>query len=445
MKTTRKILALVMVMAMVLAMAVTASAAGTPTGTITIQNQQSGSKYNVYRMFDWVETATPGIYWYQINDEWKDFNKVGENQEFYFELDDNGFLIAPKESDSIIAEKANIYAATVDKTYENVGASITNAPYGYYLLVSTLDENKNVAMGTLNSEAGLILREKNTVGGLPTINKTIKNETQEFKVGDTIYYKIEIACKEGDKAYTIHDAMKGSTFNDDVVVTIAGMDTSKYKVILTEDDLNDDCTFHVTIALNDGTPSFQAYQQITITYSATVNESAATEGLSNNASFDGTGGSTVEDEKATYTVKKVIAGTDTVLQGAEFKLHEVDGTNYIPVPVVAVDLDGTPGVDYYRPAANGETGVAIVAGEATIKMLEKDKTYAVEETKAPVGYKAVNGYISATEKAFVVENEALDALPETGGVGTTMFYIIGTALVLGAATLLVTKKRMAAN
>ena len=37
----------------------------------------------------------------------------------------------------------------------------------------------------------------------------------------------------------------------------------------------------------------------------------------------------------------------------------------------------------------------------------------------------------------------LTELPSTGGVGTTMFYIIGTALVLGAVVLLVTKKRMA--
>lgn len=442
MKTTRKIMALVMVMAIVFAMAVAASAEP-PTGTIKINNQQTGNTYDVYRMFDWVETATPGIYWYRINADWVGFNTTAET---YFDLDDNGFLIALKKSESEVAKNANTYAATVDKTYENVGASITDAPYGYYLLVSTLDGNKNVAMGTLNSEAGLILREKNTVGGLPTINKTIENETQEFKVGDTIDYKIEIACKEGDKAYTIHDTMKGSTFNDDMVVAIAGMDTSKCNVILTEDNLNDDCTFHVTIALKDGTPSFQAYQQITITYSATVNESAATEGLSNNASFDGTGGSIVEDEKATYTVKKVIKGqTDKVLQGAEFQLYEVNGDTYTEVGVVAIDSNSDHVVDYYRPAGTNETGVAIVAGEATIKMLENDKTYALKETKAPVGYKAVNGYISATEKAFVVENEALDALPETGGVGTTMFYIIGTALVLGAATLLVTKKRMAAK
>ncbi len=36
-------------------------------------------------------------------------------------------------------------------------------------------------------------------------------------------------------------------------------------------------------------------------------------------------------------------------------------------------------------------------------------------------------------------------LPETGGIGTTVLYIVGGILVLGAVVLLVTKKRMASN
>ena len=41
-----------------------------------------------------------------------------------------------------------------------------------------------------------------------------------------------------------------------------------------------------------------------------------------------------------------------------------------------------------------------------------------------------------------IENKAGVELPETGGIGTTMFYIFGAVMVLGAAVLLVTKKRM---
>lgn len=41
-----------------------------------------------------------------------------------------------------------------------------------------------------------------------------------------------------------------------------------------------------------------------------------------------------------------------------------------------------------------------------------------------------------------VENRSGSTLPSTGGVGTTMFYVIGSVLVLAAVVLLVTKKRM---
>ena len=41
-----------------------------------------------------------------------------------------------------------------------------------------------------------------------------------------------------------------------------------------------------------------------------------------------------------------------------------------------------------------------------------------------------------------VVNNAGTVLPSTGGIGTTIFYTMGTMLVLGAAVLLITKKRM---
>ena len=48
--------------------------------------------------------------------------------------------------------------------------------------------------------------------------------------------------------------------------------------------------------------------------------------------------------------------------------------------------------------------------------------------------------IAAT--AVVVVNKAGTELPSTGGMGTTVFYVLGAVLVLGAVVLLVTKKRM---
>ena len=43
---------------------------------------------------------------------------------------------------------------------------------------------------------------------------------------------------------------------------------------------------------------------------------------------------------------------------------------------------------------------------------------------------------------FDIANKSGATLPETGGIGTTLFYVIGGLLVVGAGVLLVTKKRM---
>ena len=85
-------------------------------------------------------------------------------------------------------------------------------------------------------------------------------------------------------------------------------------------------------------------------------------------------------------------------------------------------------------------------------------TYYLKETEAPAGYNKLdtvvkvvidhNGKINATEDQpagatqIEVENKSGSELPETGGMGTTNFYVLGSILVLGAAVLLITKKRM---
>lgn len=102
-------------------------------------------------------------------------------------------------------------------------------------------------------------------------------------------------------------------------------------------------------------------------------------------------------------------------------------------------------------------------GTFTISGLDAG-TYYLEEIKAPAGYNMLKEPIEIVITASIdqttgvgtatvtynrtstgdvkVENQTGTELPSTGGIGTTIFYIVGSLLAVGAVILLVTKKRM---
>ena len=77
-------------------------------------------------------------------------------------------------------------------------------------------------------------------------------------------------------------------------------------------------------------------------------------------------------------------------------------------------------------------------------------TYFLVETKAPAGYNALEEAVSVTVVSGEMETSSLveignargDILPVTGGIGTGIFLVTGSMMMIGAAVLLVTKKRM---
>ena len=147
--------------------------------------------------------------------------------------------------------------------------------------------------------------------------------------------------------------------------------------------------------------------------------------------------------------------TETALAGAKFTLSKnADGSN--PIALVS------KGNNVYRVAKTGETGTVTEittddTGKFTIKGLDAD-TYYLTETAAPAGYNKLagpvtivigeNGVVNGTTEAsqgvdeVKVLNQSGTELPSTGGIGTTIFYVVGGILVVGAVVLLVTKKRM---
>lgn len=119
----------------------------------------------------------------------------------------------------------------------------------------------------------------------------------------------------------------------------------------------------------------------------------------------------------------------------------------------------------------GETvTTTIEAGEISIHGLDDDTTYYLYEIKAPDGYNLkkdatqfkINADYDTTDTSkkptvtviiddagtqsddlkVSIENQSGTQLPSTGGMGTTIFYVLGSILLIGAGVLLVTKKKM---
>ena len=427
MKTMRKLFAMVLALTMVLAMATTANAVD-----ITINNAQDGATYDVYQLLTKVYNSDKSSFSYKATNAWKDFWAGESMKEYVVVYSDDVVSKTDKYDAAAVAQLAAAYAKDLTPDYEDVTTEITGAAEGYYLLTTP---NEGVAsLAPIDSDS-TTLRVKDKT--LPTIEKEMAELGTDYKVGDIGDFTITVTLDEGKDAYTIHDKMTGLELVGDITVA------APIRATATPSTTTDDgCSFHVSVSFPDDELS-KAYETITITYQAKVTEAGVDKIENQSWVNDGTP-DVVDEETESFNLKKTDASGNE-LAGAEFELYVANGDNKDLVPVVYIeDANG----DYYRPA-NGTTeaaaAVKITAGEATIKGLDSEKTYYLKETKAPDGYVMQDGYISVTfDTTVTVKNTKGEELPETGGMGTTLFYIVGGLMVAGAAILLVTKKRMGA-
>ena len=505
-KTIQKLMAALLAAAMVCAMAIPAfatdgdatAAAATGTGSITIENAVTNQTYKIYRILNLEYHADTNSYRYTANGAWKGFILRENNN---FKLDEETGAVTwintnPENNGTAIQQIANSAGKYAEYTPNNVqedgsakanGITLTfsNLPLGWYLVVSDLvDLDKGALCSIDTTDPTVEIREKNSNS---TLDKSILEGDQPLSVnnagiGDVVNFQLDIVVKDGQpKGYVVHDKMsEGLTFNSNSVSVsllrhsdgnASGNLTTGYTL---DTHPGDGCTFEVKF--DDGT--LEPNDAVTISYTATVNNKAviAGSGNTNEAYLQyNNNKTTVKHTTTTYVwgmgVRKFAnLGTgkeDIALADAEFRLYKKDGET----PKYAIFTETGTNTSIYKL-----TGWTTIEADATkvktpadgnIKFDGLDAgTYYLEETKAPVGYNKLTAPITVvisstlpttggtasytvtadgattTDYTVRVENKAGTELPSTGGIGTTIFYVVGGGLMVAAIVLLVTKKRM---
>ena len=263
-----------------------------------------------------------------------------------------------------------------------------------------------------------------------------------------------------------------------------------------------DISIDISKAITDG--KLQPGDKLYINYEAVLNEKAdiyqigrypntntAQLEYSNNPNGAGTG-KTPESKVNAWTFPAIISKVDgkdnaKTLEGAKFVLSRNPNLKVSDmkcdengVPTVTTDLIPlfAPGDQQTSTAAYDiATAEQVDAGAHITYVIELgsevlagfgEHAYYLYETKAPNGYNLLaepvkftfhtsatmdlmtdpawitlnDSAIKLTGMQFEIANNSGATLPETGGIGTTLFYVIGALLVVGAGVLLVTKKRM---
>lgn len=487
MKHAKKLVSLLLALVMILSMSVTAFAAG-ETGTITVENPVTDASYTAYKIFDVIYDEAKTAYSYTISgtSEWfdvvatKDANtgdvtskvtglkfEKAYSEDTYVVIKGDGFSAA----DFAKTLKANISGKTGNTlTISNGKATATGLPLGYYLVVGTKGAETEALANLTTTNHTVTIHDKND----NPFDKA--DDKASVEIGEVVNYVItgKVPDTTGFETYKyqITDKMStGLTFNNDVKVYINETEITENYTIKTGTNAGEN-DFILDIEVMNLTVG----AKIEVKYSATVNENAVATIEKNHATLvysndptDSKATTTREDEEDVYSAKIVIDkyvkdDNTKKLANAEFVLYkevtaegatEVTKLYYKYTAATQIEKAKVEWVNDIKDATHVVTDNGGVANFNGLK----DGTYYLEETKAPAGYNLLkapveviingaNATAADTSSLTVtkgVENNTGSLLPSTGGMGTTIFYVIGSILLIGAAVLLITKRRMNAE
>ena len=503
MKKSKVLLTLIMAAVMILTVVLPVFAADTY--TITINKEEAGHKYEAYQIFlgevstdeETGDLVLSSITWGSgVTEAGK--TALGNAQD----LADT--LKTTADAEAFAKEVAPYLTSTCSKATYNAtdkNYTISDLPAGYYLIK---DEDNSLA--DEEGYTAYILKvvgntEADPKDGETTFEKkvddkndsnTTENELEwhdsaDHDIGDAIEFKLSSTIAENYDEYetyylSFHDTEeKGLTFDPASVKVYVDnkLITTGYEVVT---ECEDGCTFEVIFEDLKAVTSVGAGSEVVVRYQSVLNNEAvlgnkgnvnkAYAEFSNNPNDEQGGrGETEEDTVIIFTYKVIVNKVDGEMQplpGATFTLEKFEAA-----ATGTVEHKGVMG--NWKALSTVET-----TPDTTFSFNGLDDgEYRLTETEAPEHYNAIapiyftvtaehevewtmdrldvltslSGDVATGEIKFTADkvtgnigteivNERGVILPETGGIGTTIFYVAGVILVIGAALLLITKKKM---
>ena len=487
-------MALLAAFALVLAMAVPAFADGATTYKISVP-EGSSHTYKIYQIFtgDYSAGKLSNIKWGQ-NSKNRGVDVGVDTKVAQRVLDE---LAAVNTTTATDADKLRVIEKYADLSGEGMATvsdgNSVDATAGYYLFKDTTATGDNEVYIT-EVVGNVTIKAKNS--NVPGFEKKLKDKNDttdndfggwqdvaDHDIGDAIPFKLEGTVPADYTEYTsyyfaFHDEEEaGLTFNSNSVKVYVDDTEIKtgFEVKTSNFAQGEDCTFEVIFNDLKQISEVHAGSVIRVEYTSTLNPNAVIgdEGnlnkaqleYSNNPRDTSSKDKTVWDNVVVFTYQVVVnkyansVGENNKLKGAEFTLTKKlkDGTT---------------------------KDIAVVKSEEGKQFIFKgldDGVYTLTETVTPEGYNTIDpitftvtathgtewdgegvrgdlitaftGNAASGEITFTpdkgtgalttnVINKSGTTLPSTGGMGTTVFYVVGGGLMAVAVVLLVTKKRM---
>ena len=436
-------------------------------------------------------TGAPGAA-YLVDTNSGDLNQITVNDVTkYINITDSNVADFAKAAFKYAQETPVAAATSIDVAKGATTVKFENLPLGYYMVYpkgASVQIEPSIVSLTNTAPNGSI----NQKAEYPKMTKTADDISTEVGQKVTYTLKSNVPDTTGYTKYefTFKDkTTEGLTYdgNSSVKVTIGGTELAAGAYSFAAASSDYDFALTINLLNDDKTAKYTYNDEIVITYTATVNEAAVTKIDENHATLtynndpkDGSKTDTTPPvEVPTYSSKLIInkvdgASTTTPLEGAKFVLkaktvgsvegdsHETDiaaGKYYFydttAKDVKWIEVSGTPTLAQLAAMTTITVVTTDAQGRANFDGLE-DGTYELVEVEAPKGYNLLTEPVEvvidgadATEQDLSpltvttpVENNSGTQLPSTGGIGTTIFYVVGTILVIGAGVVLITRRRM---